>query len=345
MRNDWVEIDGGQGEGGGQIVRSALGLSMATGRPFRLRRIRAGRKRPGLMRQHLTAVEASAQLCSADVSGAEIGAMELSFAPGMPNGGEHHFSVGTAGSANLVLQAVLPGLLAAQRPSSVRIEGGTHNPWAPPSDFLSRTFAPRLRDMGVGIDLTLERHGFYPAGGGSVKATITPPRPWRPLELLERGPFEGVDVEILLAGGVPRRVAERQEQIVRRKLDVRSAEIREVDSLGPGNAVLLAATSGPVTEIATGFGEIGKASEVVLKRPIASVRHLLQSPAPVGEHLADQLLVPMALGAGGVFRTHNVSRHTRTNVDVIQRFLDVDITIEKEDRNAYLIRVRTGGAS
>ena len=155
-------------------MRTALALSMVTGRSFRIENIRAGRKKPGLMRQHLTSVNAAAEVCRAEVKGNELGSTELEFFPGTVRPGNYHFSVGTAGSTTLVLQTVLPPLMIAQAPSTLTLEGGTHNPFAPPYDFLERVFAPVIERMGPKIDLNIEGYGFYPAGGGKIKIQINP---------------------------------------------------------------------------------------------------------------------------------------------------------------------------
>ena len=169
-----LTINGSQGEGGGQILRTALAMSLVTGKPFRIVRIRAGRKKPGLLRQHLTAVQAAAQIGQATVEGAAIGSQELTFTPGEIRPGEYRFAVGTAGSATLVLQAVLPALLTAPGLSVLTLEGGTHNPFAPPFDFLHRSYLPLVNRMGPTVEARLERPGFYPAGGGKFVVTVEP---------------------------------------------------------------------------------------------------------------------------------------------------------------------------
>ena len=186
VMTQWIDIDGSQGEGGGQILRTSLALSLATGRPFRIDGIRAGREKPGLLRQHLTAVHAAASVSGATVAGAELGSTTLSFEPGPVAGGEYHLAVGTAGSATLVLQTVLPALLRAVEPSELVLEGGTHNPFAPPFDFVAKTFVPVLRRMGADVTMSLERYGFYPAGGGRFSARVAPSA-LRPLSLTRRG--------------------------------------------------------------------------------------------------------------------------------------------------------------
>jgi RNA 3'-terminal phosphate cyclase (ATP) len=169
-----IEIDGSFGEGGGQILRSSLALAIVTGQPVRLSNIRAGRRKPGLMRQHLTAVNAAAAICGATVDGERIGATELTFTPGAVRAGEYQFSIGTAGSTTLVLQTVLLPLLTAGGPSRIVLEGGTHNPFAPPFDFLERAYLPLINRMGPNVRATLERPGFYPAGGGRIAIEIEP---------------------------------------------------------------------------------------------------------------------------------------------------------------------------
>jgi RNA 3'-terminal phosphate cyclase (ATP) len=186
-----LEIDGARGEGGGQILRSSLALSLVTGTPFRIVNIRAGRKRPGLMRQHLTAVQAAVEVGQARVRGAEVGSRDLTFEPKAIRAGDYHFSVGTAGSATLVLQTVFPALALAKGPSTVTVEGGTHNPMAPPFDFLARAFLPLIERMGPRCQAVLERPGFYPAGGGRFRVSVEPAPAFARLDLRERGEIRG----------------------------------------------------------------------------------------------------------------------------------------------------------
>ena len=182
-----LTIDGSQGEGGGQILRTSLALAAVTGTPFSIEKIRAGREKPGLLRQHLTAVKAAAEICAASVAGAEMGSSALTFRPGPAKAGEYAFSVGTAGSATLVLQTVLPALMIASAPSSLVLEGGTHNPGAPPFEFLEKCLLPLLNRMGPTIVAKLERPGFYPAGGGRFTVEISPVPALQQLEMVERG--------------------------------------------------------------------------------------------------------------------------------------------------------------
>src|SRR5215210_615466 len=213
-----LELDGSQGEGGGQILRSSLALSMVTGTAVRIRNVRARRSKPGLMRQHLVAVQAAARIGGAQVTGAEIGSSMLTFIPGEVKPGEHVLSVGSAGSTTLVLQTVLPALLCAAEPSLLVLEGGTHNPLAPPFEFLDRAYLPLLNRMGPRVQAELERPGFYPAGGGRIVVSIEPAARLSGFELLERGEVRQRTATAIVSR-LPRHIAERELQEVARLTD------------------------------------------------------------------------------------------------------------------------------
>ncbi|HBP0337699.1 TPA: RNA 3'-terminal phosphate cyclase [Pseudomonas aeruginosa] len=257
MRKDLIELDGS--EGGGQILRSALSLSMTSGQPLRIRNIRGRRSRPGLLRQHLTAVRAAAEICAAEVEGAELGSRELAFRPGAIRAGDYAFAIGSAGSCSLVLQTLLPALLAANGESRVRISGGTHNPLAPPADFLRDSWLPLLQRMGAEVDLELLRHGFVPAGGGELLARVRPAR-WRPLQLEHPGAALRRQARALLAG-IPGHVGERELERVRQRLGW-SDEERQLEFLaedqGPGNALLLRIDCEHICATFCAFGQAGK---------------------------------------------------------------------------------------
>lgn len=318
-----LTIDGSEGEGGGQVLRTALGLSLVTGKPFLIDRIRARRSKPGLQRQHLTAVLAAAEVGGARTEGAELGSQRLFFRPSRLRAGDYRFAIGTAGSTTLVLQTVLPALLMADGPSTVVIEGGTHNPMAPPFEFVEQAFVPLLHRMGAGLQLTLRRHGFYPAGGGELIAAIAPAA-WQPLELHERTERPQLRGRILISG-IPHHVAEREATVLGRELGLGADEvlIQPVRAPGPGNVVMLRLGLGMTTEVVTALGERGVTAEEVAGRVAAETRALLAANVPVGEHLADQLLIPLALAGGGSFTTMAPSQHTRTNAQVIEQFLPV----------------------
>lgn len=332
-------LDGSQGEGGGQILRSALTLSLLTGTPFRIDNVRAGRPRPGLMRQHLTAVEAAAAIGQAEVSGAAVGARSLFFRPGRVRGGEHRFSVGTAGSATLVLQTVLPALLTAAEPSTLLLEGGTHNPASPPFDFLARTFLPLVARMGPRVEATLERPGFYPAGGGRLRVTVAPCPRLQPLELEQRGPIVRQRARAVLSN-LPRSIGEREIHRLRERLgwEAPAFAIETVESDGPGNVVLVELESEALTEICVGFGAKGVRAEAVADGAADEAAAYLAAGVPVGAHLADQLILPLAMAGGGRFRTVAPTAHTRTQLAVVQRFLEVKLQLTP-DGEAWRLQV------
>lgn len=332
-----LTIDGAQGEGGGQILRTALGLALVTGTPFRMERIRAGRPKPGLLRQHLTAVTAATAIGGAEVEGAALGSRELVFRPGTVRPGAYRFAVGTAGSACLVLQTVLPPLLVASAPTNLVLEGGTHNPYAPPYDFLARAFLPQLAAMGARVRATLDRPGFYPAGGGQITVTIEPTRALRPLTLLARGEIRRRHARAIVSN-LPGNIARRELRMVQDKLGwpEETLETVELDgdaARGPGNVLLLEVESEHVTEVFTGFGEPNVRAETVALRAIDELREYLAVQAPVGPHLADQLLVPLALAGGGAFQTGALTRHATTNMAVIADFLGVGFTVAAAEAN------------
>ena len=337
---DWIAIDGSAGEGGGQILRTSLALSLVTGRPFRMENIRAGRKKPGLLRQHLTAVQAAAAVSRARVSGAELGARALSFEPSDVRGGEYRLAVGTAGSATLVLQTLLPALLCAREPSQVTLEGGTHNPNAPPFDFLSRAFLPIIRRMGASVDVRLHAYGFYPAGGGRLTVDIAPGLRLGRIALLER---ESARVHArAIVSALPETIAKRELQVVRERLglDRPLCRIESIDGpVGPGNVLMIVIESESVTEVVTAFGVKGVSAEKVAADACNEAERYLAAGVPVGVHLADQLLIPMALAGGGSFRTLKPTAHTTTNAVVIGRFLDVQIDLEHESGDVCRITV------
>jgi RNA 3'-terminal phosphate cyclase (ATP) len=320
-----IELDGAAGEGGGQILRTSLTLAMITGQAFRIRRIRANRSKPGLMRQHLVAVQAASRICGAQVSGAAVGSQDLEFIPGPLRGGDYRFAIGTAGSCTLVLQTVLPALLSADVPSTLHLSGGTHNPMAPPVQFLQRAWCRLLAEMGAQIDVRLERFGFYPAGGGEVVAAVTPCPQLAPREWMARGERKAAYAESFVAG-IPARIAQRELECVGKAMNWGEEQLL-VRGLpgdqGPGNALLLTFEYEHVTEVFTAFGEKSVSAENVARQAVNRARQYLASRAAVSEYLGDQLMVPLALAGGGGFTVDEVSMHARTNAQVIELFLPV----------------------
>jgi RNA 3'-terminal phosphate cyclase (ATP) len=345
MTGTTVMLDGSRGEGGGQILRTALALSAITGRPLELDRIRARRAKPGLQRQHLTCVLAAAELCGAEVTGAAVGSSRLTFTPGARRGGSFTFDIGTAGSTGLVLQTVLPILLGAPAAAVVEVRGGTHNPQAPCFDFLDRVFVPALRRMGARVELAIDAHGFYPAGGGRVVAQLEP-APLAPAAFVERGPITRRWATAIVAR-LPTHVATRELMTVQERLDLEpgECEVRDVRSAGPGNALLIELEFAGGRELVTGFGEKGVRAELVAETACEEARTWLAAGVPVGDHLADQLLLPMALAGGGRFRTRALTLHATTNIDTIRAFVDVSIETRASEGGAVEVVIGTGASA
>ncbi len=334
-------IDGSFGEGGGQILRTSLALSLVTGKPFRIDRIRGNRKKPGLRQQHLTAVNAAAQVGCAEVKGNTLGSMALTFVPQMIQAGTYHFTIPTAGSSTLVLQTVLPALMLADVPSNLTLQGGTHNPLAPTFDFLAHAFLPVIREMGPTVDAVLERPGFYPAGGGKFSATITPAAHLSPLILDTRGALIRRAARVMVSH-LPVHIGNRELQTVRDLVGWKSRELyldKSTQAHSPGNVLTLIVESQHITEVFTGIGKRGVPAEKVARRAIAEMQEYLQSGVPVGRHLADQLLLPLALAGSGHFRTLSLTEHTRTNIAVIHQFLDIAITSQQCGQHVWEIRI------
>jgi RNA 3'-terminal phosphate cyclase (ATP) len=269
----------------------------------------------------------------------------LQFHPGAVRPGSYEFRVGTAGSATLVLQTILPALIQADAPSVIIIEGGTHNQWAPPFDYLQRVFLPLLNRMGPTVEAKLERYGFFPAGGGRIHVTIQPAEMLTGFKLLERGAVVSKSARILISN-LPLNIAEREAERLARRLSLQPEEITidPVTAHGPGNLVFAELAYEHVLELATGFGRVGTSAEHVAEETVQQIRKYLKSSAPVGEYLADQILLPLAMSAaqpctvrtkrGGSFRTHDLSRHTTTHIEILRALLPVRIEVSdiEDDR-------------
>ncbi|TSJ88121.1 RNA 3'-terminal phosphate cyclase [Chitinimonas sp. BJB300] len=298
---------------------------------------RAKRSKPGLLRQHLTAVQAAAAISGAQVQGDELHSTTLYFQPGPIRGGDFRFSIGSAGSCTLVLQTILPALWFADAPSTVSVTGGTHNKSAPPADFLILCWAPLLARMGITQTIQLNRHGFYPAGGGEVTAHVEPGATLRPITLIERGPCHALRAEAVVAD-VPGSIAKRELDQVAARLDCPDGRVRELPQAeGPGNVLMIEARFAQVTELFTAFGERGISAESVANHAAKEARLYLESTAAVGEYLADQLLLPMALAGSGSFTATVASSHLQTNIKVIKQFLPVDIQLSQTDNSAVQV--------
>jgi len=339
-----MDIDGSMGEGGGQLLRTALTLAMCTGAPLRLRHIRARRARPGLRAQHLAAVHAAAAICGARVSGATLASGELEFVPGAVRPGQYDIDVGTAGSTLLVLQTILLPLSFCGASSAVVLRGGTHNPLAPTFEFVRDAWLPLIEQVGFRARLTLERHGFEPHGGGVIRASIEPHRPWRALELLERGPVRRCSVQVLLSR-LPEDIARREVATLRERLALpeESCRIESVTASGPGNALHVRVDCAHLTTVFAAFGRRGVPAETVAGRAAEEVRRYLDADVALDRHLADQLLLPLALAAGGRFSTLSPSGHTTTNAAVIGLFLPAAYEAREIGPGRWALALRPSG--
>ena len=337
-----LDIDGSFGEGGGQILRSSLALSLLTGKPFRLRNIRANRKpKPGLRPQHLMSVRAAAQIGQAKISGADVGSSTLTFEPGPVTPGRYQFAIGTAGATALVLHTIYLPLALCGGPSEIVLEGGTHVEKAPCFHFLQTTWRAYLKRLGINISLEMKRPGFYPRGGGLVVAHLQPCPAVRPLQLTHE--IEVKSATIMSAGaGVPDHVATRQGRRAMVKLraaGIPSEVTHEEWEGGPGS-VLTVTLDAPVPTLFFGLGARGKPAEAVADEALDEVLPFLQTKAPVDPHSADQLLLPLCFAAGpSAYRVSEVTPHLTTNAAVIGLFLDRDIQIEGEHGKSGVMKV------
>jgi len=332
-----IFIDGSMGEGGGQILRTSLALSCITGKRLHIENIRSARRNPGLAKQHLSCVRAACQICNGKSHGAAKGSKVLDFQASPVHSGDFRFDIGSAGSTSLVTQTLLPALFLADKPSTITVTGGTHNPLAPPFDFLSETFLPAIKTAGFQGDCKLLRHGFFPAGGGKITLRL---QPWQKqsnqtINLCDSGQEFRINARIYSAK-LPTHIAHRQQKLLLQSgLNIQNIEYAEVrDSQGPGNAVCILLCCNKRTTVFTAFGMRGKPSEQVISEVVNLARHFIDSGAAVDHFLADQLLLYMAIANGGCFTIDRISAHTKTNMEVIKKFLPIDFIIEQGPRKA-----------
>lgn len=306
-----LSIDGSMGEGGGQVLRTALSVSCVLQKPVKITNIRAGRPKPGLAAQHLTACRLLAEISGAKMSGAELGSTEISFSPGKISGGNYKFDIGTAGSCTLLLQSALPVLARAEKPSALEISGGTHVSHSPPFEYLSEVFLPAARRFGVRAEAKMQRAGFYPKGGGKVLLSVEPSG-FTGCEIApERHPVN----YSILSSLLPPHVLAREEQEVKKKFPDASGEAREAAASCAGNAITL--WSGAFG--ASALGERGKAAEKVAAEACHELAAGMASGCAVDERLADQLLIYAALAPGKTgFTTPSFSSHLKTNAEVLR---------------------------
>jgi RNA 3'-terminal phosphate cyclase (ATP) len=343
-----IEIDGAKGEGGGQILRSALTLSLMTNRHFRILNIRARRSKPGLRPQHLTSVNAAASVGQAQVEGACLGSREIEFRPSSIHPGTYRFEIPTAGSTSLVLQTVFLPLSTAEAPSEIEIIGGTHVPWSPCFHYLEANWLPAMRLQGFRADLVLEIAGFYPQGGGRIRALIQPlKKPIAPLKRIQRGNLQRIR-GLSTVSNLQERIAHRQrKRAVKRLADLGcpvEIEIRTLPSPGKGSLLLLQAEFESGQACYFGLGARGKPAERVADEAVDALLTFLRGGGVVDKYLADQLLLPLAFAEGdSEFRTSNITQHLLTNAEVIRAFGAAEIDVRGELDQPGVVEIRPLG--
>ena len=329
-----IHIDGAQGEGGGQILRSSLTLSILSGKPVSLTNIRARRPRPGLMAQHLNAVRAAAAVGKARVEGAQLHSLSLVFAPRTAGSGKFQFDIGTAGSTSLLLQTILLPLSFAPGESQVVITGGTHVPWSPCFHYLQWHWLKAMRQIGFDFDLEMDLAGFYPQGGGRICATIRPVTELKPLCLTKRGRLENIWGFSAVAN-LDLSIAQRQKKQALKRLEAMGVtpaiEVVRMPAHSRGTMLLLLAEFERSRCCTYALGARGKPAEQVADEAIADLEAFLATGAAVDPYLADQLILPLALASGSSeLYTSRVTQHLLTNAEVLRRFLPVQVEISGE---------------
>jgi RNA 3'-phosphate cyclase len=328
-----IEMDGSYGEGGGQILRTALGLSAILKRPLRVHHIRAGRKNPGLQSQHLKAIEALAKMTEGWAEGAKIGSETITFIPKNMIPGDYQFEVGTAGSVTLLLQALVLPLCLSCGTSRLTLVGGTHVPWSPPFHYLHEILLPALRSMGISVIADIERWGWYPKGGGIIHLMVNPIKELKPISLNHKGRMKKIR-GLSATSHLPRHIGERQKDEALRRIE-RELKIKaEIDVLydipanDPGSFVFLIAELENVVAGFSSLGKRGKKAEDVAKEAVDSLKEYMESDGCIDPHLADQLIPFLSLAKGNSsFTTTRITEHLLTNLWVVQHFLDVKISI------------------
>jgi len=339
-----ISIDGDMGEGGGQILRTCLSLSLITGKPFRISNIRSGRSKPGLRPQHLNAVLLSQRVGRANVDGANIGSTRLKFEPSEIHAGNYFSDIGTAGSTSLVLQTLYLPLSFAANPSQIRLTGGTHVPFAPTFDWLYLNWVNFLKLIGIKISLKLDLAGFYPQGGGRIHAEISPVDMLAGLVILERGALHQIR-GISLAANLSLKIAERQrDQVIRRlgtKFPLDDIRIKQMPSKFKGTSLTLLCEFEHTQCCYSALGAPGKPAEKVADEVCDQVENLLSTEATVDEYLADQLLLPLSLAnSKSTYTTVKITDHLRTNAKVIQAFINPNIEITGNSGSTGTISIR-----
>jgi len=351
-----IEIDGSHGEGGGQIIRTAVSLSSLTLQPVRIINIRAGRPNPGLRRQHIAGIELIGELVNAQINGLEVGSSEVEFLPGERQGGRFSYDIGTAGSISLVLQAVLPPAVLAPEPVILYLKGGTDVSWSPPIDYLREVFVFMLKRMGTSIEILQKRRGHYPKGGGEVVCSVNPLNEIKPLELIrfdELKEVKGISHCVRL----PAHVAERQSVSAQQVLQAGGIESISITTetypkgndphLGPGSGIVLWAES--IDGIRLGADSLGKKGLPAEKVGAITSTRLLEELSigmAIDSHLCDMLVPYLAIAAGNSkIGVSEVTSHLKTNIWVTKQFLNASIILEGENGQPGILSVVGTGLS
>ncbi len=326
-----IEIDGSYGEGGGQILRTSLALSAILRKPFSIHHIRSKRKNPGLQAQHLEGVEALSRITEAETEGVKFGSQKITFLPKKILPRDYQFEVRTAGSVTLLLQSIFLPLCLAQGNSSLSLLGGTHVPWSPPFHYLSEVLLPTLKRMGVSVEASIEKWGFYPRGGGRVQLKINPVDDLKPISLIDRGSLKKIR-GLSVVSNLPKHIAERQKgQALKRiqrdlKIDAEINILYDAPSNGPGSFLFLIAEYEKVLGGFSSLGTRGKPAEKVADEAVDSLIDYIESDGSIDPYLADQLVPFMALAErNSSFTTTRITEHLLTNLWVIQHFLEVEV--------------------
>jgi RNA 3'-terminal phosphate cyclase (ATP) len=342
-----IIINGSYREGGGQILRSSLTLSIITGQAIEIRNIRARRPKPGLCPQHLTCVKASASICGAQLEGAELGSQHLIFIPDKVKPGHYSFAIGTAGSVMLVFQTVLLPLVLSQGASEVTLIGGTHVPWSPCFHYIDLVFRPTVSAMGISFKMELERWGYYPKGGGIVRTRILPSKglsPFKPaFQREERVRVKAISATARLLD----HVRKRQSARVKSALEDRAVkvEIKELEgsALCPGSLLFCWISGQGRYGGFTGLGAKGKPAEKVADEAVSGLLSFLDSGAACDKYLSDQILLPAVLAGGeSHWTTDSISNHFHTNVWVTECFGLGKVEMLEEDEKFSLIKCHGG---
>ena len=345
-----VEIDGAIGEGGGQVLRSALTLSIMTEQPTRIVNIRSRRSQPGLLPQHLKSVDAAAAISKAHVEGAHLGSTSLLFEPGEIRSGRYKFDIGTAGSTSLVLQTIFLPLCKASSASTVIITGGTHVPWAPCHHFLAWHWLEMMKAIGFSADIKLDQAGFYPEGGGRITATIRPASGISPLRMVERGKPTGIH-GLSAVANLSNEIAERQKRRALQRLQPQFPNVRikieQLPSKYKGTVLLLIAeyesNNGYAQCCFYSLGQLGKPAERVADEAVDAFLTFRSTGAAVDQYLADQLLLPLAFASrDSEIHTSQITPHLLTNAEIIRLYMPSRIDIIGEAGQPGIVRMIPG---